>query len=165
MVFSRFVCEPDDTFEWVGVLREVFGIADTVISIDLHQEQKFHWDESDRHSDVIKEALDVIRPFIERVDLEGDRLEGFAADLATACGLAAKARLIDASGQLESELEGLLSPAAALGLEGEGVLAAGALKCWTTWKNADHSDGYLRTRLIWRRPIPQRDSSGPLSFR
>ena len=92
-----------------------------MISIDLHREGKFHWDESDRHTDVIKEALDVIRPFIDRVDLEGDRLEGFAADLIQACGLVAKARVIDASGQLESELEGLLTSAAALGLEGEGV--------------------------------------------
>jgi len=26
------ICDPDNAFEWVGVLREVFGISDAVIA-------------------------------------------------------------------------------------------------------------------------------------
>jgi hypothetical protein len=61
-----------------------------------------------------------MEPFIDRVDVEGDALEQFAADLAGACQLSAKAGIADPDGGLEDELARLLAGAAELGAKGAG---------------------------------------------
>jgi len=61
-----------------------------------------------------------LKPFVERVDQEGEPLERFVHDLTQAAALADKAKRIDASGSLGSELERLLAQAAERGLEGAG---------------------------------------------
>ncbi|MBI2814838.1 MAG: UvrD-helicase domain-containing protein [Opitutae bacterium] len=114
------VADPENSFEWTGVLREVFGISDAVIAVGLRAQKKFHWDEPERHAGPVRGALAVLRPFVERVDAEAGPLARFAAELAEACGLAGKARAVDASGGLEAELERLLHQAADSGLEGAG---------------------------------------------
>ena len=115
--------DPDNLFEWTGVLREVFAVSDAQIAEQLRAEKKFHWAEPERHPEPMRGALAVLKPFVERVDAEGDPLEKFATDLAAACGLAERARLIDPSGALNGELERLLAEAAELGLEGAGPRA------------------------------------------
>ena len=117
------LCDPDNTFEWVGVLREIFGVSDAVIAETLRAEEKFHWDEPERHPEPVRAALAVLRPLVGRVDAEGEPLERFATDLADTCGLADKAALIDPSGALGAELERLLAQAAELGLDGDGPRA------------------------------------------
>lgn len=114
------VADPENTFEWTGVLREVFGISDAVIATALRGEGKFHWDEPERHAEPLRAALATLRPFVERVDAEAGPLARFAADLAAACGLAGKAHAVDPRGGLAGELERLLNQAADLGLEGAG---------------------------------------------
>jgi ATP-dependent helicase/nuclease subunit A len=117
------LCDPDNTFEWVGVLREVFAVSDGLIAETLRAEKKFHWDEPERHPESIRAALAVLQPLVGRVDAEGEPLERFASDLVETCGLADKATLIDPSGALRAELERLLAQAAELGLEGAGPRA------------------------------------------
>jgi CRISPR-associated exonuclease Cas4 len=117
------LCNPEDTFEWVGVLREVFAISDALIAETLRAERKFHWDEPERHPEPLRAALAVLQPLVGRVDAEGEPLERFAAELADACGLADKAALIDPGGALGAELERLLAQAAELGLKGAGPRA------------------------------------------
>ncbi len=114
------VCDPDNLFEWTGVLREVFAVSDAEIAAALRSEQEFRWAEPGRHAEPLRGALEALRPFVERVDLAGEPLERFAEDLACVCGLAEKARRLDPGGGLNGELERLLAHAAELGLQGAG---------------------------------------------
>jgi len=117
------VCDPANTFEWVGVLREVFGVSDALIAAELGADRKFHWDEPERHAEPLRAALAVLKPFVERVEAEGEPLERFAHELVQAAGLAAKVRQVDPSGGLNGELERLLAQAAETGLAGAGPRA------------------------------------------
>ena len=117
------VCDTENTFEWVGVLREVFAVSDALIAAELGADRKFSWDAPERHAEPLRGALAVLKPFVERVDAEGEPLERIAHDLAWAAGLAAKARRVDPSGGLNGELERLRAHGAELGLEGAGPRA------------------------------------------
>ena len=115
------VCaDPENTFEWVGVLREVFGVSDGLIASELRKHGRLAWDEPSEHASPLAEALAKIRPFVMRVNDEGSALETFAHELVKMAALAEKARALDPSGGLDSELDRLLAQAAELGLEGAG---------------------------------------------
>lgn len=114
------LCDPENPFEWTGVLREVFAVSDAAIADALRGNGVFRWDEPERHPEPLRSALALLKPFVERVDLAGEPLERFADDLVRACGLAGKARKVDPGGALDGELERLLTDAAELGLEGGG---------------------------------------------
>src|ERR1017187_5504754 len=105
-------CDPENTFEWVGVLREIFAVSDSAIAAALGDREGVRWDEPGSHAEPIRSALCVLQPFIERADLEGECLGRYAADLAAACGLAQMARLADPDGALDDELARLLGRAA-----------------------------------------------------
>ncbi|HYC69929.1 MAG TPA: UvrD-helicase domain-containing protein [Opitutaceae bacterium] len=113
------VCDPENTFEWVGVLREIFTIADGALAEEVRR-GALQWDEPAAHPEPIAAALAVLEPFVERVDAEGEPLEVFAQDLVSATGLRHKARQIDGGGAFELELDRLLAEAAALGAAGAG---------------------------------------------
>ena len=115
------VCDPSDTYEWVGVLREIFAVSDDAIAAEVRRERQIHWDEPERHGPAFQEALATLAPFIARVDEEGDCLDRFARDLVEACGLRERARALDPSGQIEGEVDELLADASERGLAGEGV--------------------------------------------
>jgi ATP-dependent exoDNAse (exonuclease V) beta subunit len=117
------VCDPENAFEWVGVLREIFAVSDALIARDLRDRGGFRWDEPGDHAPPIGHALGVLGPFISRADQEGESLERFAADLARACGLEERARKVDPEGVLEDELARLLARAAELGAGGAGPRA------------------------------------------
>lgn len=112
------ICDPENTFEWVGVLREVFTVSDALIAAELGSERKFNWDEPEQHAEPLQSALAALKTFAGRVDAEGEPLERFAHDLVAAMGLVEKARRVDPSGALNGELERLLAQAAELGLAG-----------------------------------------------
>lgn len=114
------LCDPDNTFEWVGVLREVFGVSDAVIAQALRGPVPLRWDEPGDYPGPIRQALETLGPLIGRVDSEGADLGSFASDLARACALGEKARLADPDGGLEDELARLLSHAEELGSSGAG---------------------------------------------
>jgi ATP-dependent exoDNAse (exonuclease V) beta subunit len=116
-------CDPENTFEWVGVLREIFAVSDSAIAAALGDREGVRWDEPGSHAEPIRSALCVLQPFIERADLEGECLGRYAADLAAACGLAQMARLADPDGALDDELARLLGRAAELGAGGAGPRA------------------------------------------
>lgn len=117
------VCDPENSFEWVGVLREIFAVSDAQIAAELGPERKFHWATPEDHASPLREALQVLRPFVGRVEAEGEPLERFAQDLVRATGLAEKARRVEPGGALNDELERLLARAAELGLDGAGPRA------------------------------------------
>jgi len=117
------VCDPDNAFEWVGVLREVFAVSDAVIAGRLAGGGRLGWDEPGECSEPLQSAFRIMGPLIDRADAEGESLEDFATALVAACGLAEKARLVDPEGGLEDELRRLLARAAELGAAGAGPRA------------------------------------------
>jgi len=117
------VCDPENAFEWAGVLREVFAVSDAQIADAFGGRRGLCWDEPGDYAEGVREALERLGPFIGRADMEGESLERFASELAAACGLAAKARLVDPEGGLEDELARLLAQAAELSLGGGGPRA------------------------------------------
>ena len=115
------VCDPENPFEWAGVLREVFAVSDADIAEAFAG--GFRWDDPDKGPKAVAEALLVMRGFVDRADIEGESLARFARGLSEACGLAEKARWVDPEGGLEDELDRLLARAAELGEEGGGPRA------------------------------------------
>ena len=132
------VCDPENTFEWVGVLREVFAVSDSVIAAALAGGGRPALGRArGTTARPVRAALEVLGPFIDRADSEGESLGRFAHDLAAACGLAAMARLADPEGGLGDELARLLARAEELGAGGAGPRA---------WLRdlLESIDGYLR---------------------
>ena len=117
------VCDPENSFEWAGVLREVFSVSDALIAGALGDRGEFRWDEPDDFPGPVREALELLGPFIGRADAEGESLDRFACEISAACGLAEKARLVDPDGGLGDELARLLAGAAELSLGGAGPRA------------------------------------------
>jgi ATP-dependent exoDNAse (exonuclease V) beta subunit len=117
------LCDPENPFEWVGVLREVFGISDALIAATWRREKSLQRDDLERYPEPLRSALGTLRPFLIRIDAEGEPLERFAGDLMRACALAERARRIEPIGTLNAELERLLAHAAEMGLTGAGPRA------------------------------------------
>lgn len=114
------VCDPDNHFEWTGVLREVFAVSDAVIAAELKREKRFAWETPEVAAEPLRGALALLGSFVARVDGEGESLARFASDLVKATHLAEKAAMIDPGGGLGAELERLLARAAEAGREGAG---------------------------------------------
>lgn len=121
------VCDPDNTFEWTGVLREIFGVSDALVASELRRRGEaagFSWADPSAHAGAeaapLREALEILRPFVLKSRDEGVPLGGYVSDLAVAAGLESKAWLVDPSGGVAGELERLLAEATELGLEGAG---------------------------------------------
>ncbi|MBL9215096.1 MAG: UvrD-helicase domain-containing protein [Opitutaceae bacterium] len=115
------LCDPENAFEWTGVLREIFGVSDAAIARALSGSRRFRWDEPETYADEsLRSALATLRPLVERVDAEAEPLDCLARDLVQVTGLVEKARAVDPSGGLEGELERLVAQAAELGLDGAG---------------------------------------------
>lgn len=114
------LADPENAFEWVGVLREIFAVPDAVIAETWRTAEAFRWDEPERHPAPVAAALRTLAPFILRTDEEGVVLEEFVASLIEACALREKARLADPAGGFEAELERLRARAARLGQRGGG---------------------------------------------
>ncbi len=117
------LCDPENTFEWVGVLREIFAVSDPVIADVLGGGRPLNWEEPADYPASVADALVLLRPFIDRADGEGEPLGRYAADLAAACSLGTRARTLDPEGALEDELARLLARAHELGAEGGGPRA------------------------------------------
>jgi ATP-dependent helicase/nuclease subunit A len=117
------ICDPENGFEWAGVLRELFAVSDEAIASALRVTGAFAWDEPENYDEPIRAAFVLLGPFIGRADAEGDSLAAFATDLVSACGLVEKARRVDPEGGLEDELARLLARASELSLAGGGPRA------------------------------------------
>jgi ATP-dependent exoDNAse (exonuclease V) beta subunit len=137
------LCDPENTFEWVGVLREIFSVSDAEIASAVGGGAAFQWDEPDSYGERIRCALGVLAPFIGRVDDAGQPLGRFARELSLACGLAEKALAIDPDGELADELGRLLGEADELGIGGSGP------RGWL--RDLLESIGNVRA---WGRPAP-----------
>jgi len=116
--------DPDNAFEWVGVLREIFGVSDALLAVERKREGGaqggFNWADPEVHPEPLRGALAVLRPFILKAQDEGVSLERFCAELVKATRLEEKIRLVDPSGGVAGELERLLAQAAERGWEGAG---------------------------------------------
>lgn len=115
------VCsDPENVFEWCGVLREVFGVSDALVAAELRRHGRLAWEEPAVHAESLASALATVRPFVLRTNDEGQSLGEFVRQLAEAAGLGARAASLDPSGGLTGELDRLLAQAAELGLQGGG---------------------------------------------
>jgi len=114
------ICDPENDFEWFGILREVFSISDGLLAMELHEKRTFQWDAPEAHAEALRIPLTKVRSWILRVDDEGMPLGEFARGLAEDCELGAKVDALDASGAMREELERLLAGAAQLGVDGAG---------------------------------------------
>jgi ATP-dependent helicase/nuclease subunit A len=114
------ICAPDNSFEWFGVLREIFGVSDALLAVELRERGAFLWETPEIHPEPLRGALATLRPWILRADDEGLPLAEFADRVVRACKLADKARALDERGGLMEELQRLLAEAAELGLDGAG---------------------------------------------
>ncbi len=112
------VADPENAFEWFGVLREIFAVSDSLLADELRDKSGFRWDTPEEHPEPLRSALAALRPWLLQVDDEGLILGEFALGLARDCGLEEKARRLDPSGGLAGELDRLLAEATTLGLEG-----------------------------------------------
>lgn len=113
------LCDPENKFEWIGVLREIFAVSDALLAAELRRGD-WNWDAPEEYAAPLSQALAVLGPFVARVDAEGEALDSFAHDLVVATGLYEKASQIDPGGALVLELDRLLAEAADLGTEGKG---------------------------------------------
>jgi ATP-dependent helicase/nuclease subunit A len=111
-------CDPDNLFEWFGVLREVFAVSDALLAATLRDATEIRWEEPAGYPAPIAAALETLRPFMERVDADGESLGRFATELVQACHLPEKAHLAEPDGRLEEDLARLLAQADELGIEG-----------------------------------------------
>ncbi len=112
--------DPENTFEWNGVLREVFAISDAQLAAELRAHGKFSWEDPSVHPLPLRSALEGLRPFVLRFNDEGVALATFVAELVAACALREKAGRSDPTGGLAEELDRLLALAAQMGLDGAG---------------------------------------------
>jgi ATP-dependent helicase/nuclease subunit A len=112
------ICDPDNAFEWFGVLRDIFAISDLTLANELRGRGAFRWDSPEEHGTDVAEALGTLRTWILRADDEGQAPGAIARGVADACGLEEKARALDAGGGLADELARLFARAAELGLDG-----------------------------------------------
>ncbi|GAB1489228.1 hypothetical protein MASR2M8_16810 [Opitutaceae bacterium] len=118
------VChDPEDTFEWIGVLREVFGLSDALLAAELRRQGRLAWEDPALHAGPLASALGALRPLILQVNDEGRALADFADALIAATQLEARADALDPSGGLRADLDRLRAEAAELGLEGGGPRA------------------------------------------
>jgi ATP-dependent helicase/nuclease subunit A len=112
------ISDPENTFEWTGVLREVFAISDGLIAAELRTKGRFEWESPEAHALPLREALEVVRPFIMEANDEGVALDQFIAEMVNTCGLRGKLAATDSNGLGTAELDRLLALAAKRGLEG-----------------------------------------------
>jgi ATP-dependent helicase/nuclease subunit A len=114
------VCvEPENYFEWVGVLREIFGVSDALLAAEMKSRgSRLAWEEPSQHPEPLAGALATVRPFVLRANDAGKPLADFLRELVVACGLASKAERLDPSGSIGGELDRLLAEAADAGIAG-----------------------------------------------
>jgi len=115
------LCDPENGYEWFGVLREIFGVSDALLATEYREQGAFRWDEPEVHPEPLCGALALVRPWILRVDDGGITLMRLVEEVCAACGFAPRLHLLDPSGGYEEELARLIADAADFGREGAGV--------------------------------------------
>ncbi|MBI4624281.1 MAG: UvrD-helicase domain-containing protein [Verrucomicrobia bacterium] len=129
------VADPEDMFEWAGVLREIFAVSDGLIAAELRAHGRLAWEEPGVHPEPLRGALAAVRPFVLRANDPGETLDAFARELADTCALADKTWRLDPSGGMAAELARLLAEAAELGLAG------GSPRAWLDELRRGSDDG------------------------
>jgi ATP-dependent exoDNAse (exonuclease V) beta subunit len=121
------ICDPDNAFEWFGVLREVFAVSDAQLAAEIRDPElegmkkggrNWLWQTPGEHPRPLRGALETLRPFVLKANDGGVPLGRFAEELARACRLEKKALLLAPGGEFADELHRLLADAATLGLDG-----------------------------------------------
>ncbi len=114
-------CEPDDDYEWFGVLREIFALSDDLLAREKLRRGRFEWESPEAHAAPLAAALEPLRPSVEAVDDEGAQLDLWFDALSSAAGLEARARAADPGGANLRELARLRAEARAAAAEGVPV--------------------------------------------
>jgi ATP-dependent helicase/nuclease subunit A len=114
------ICDPENAFEWAGVLRELFEVSDDSLASVFSDGGQLDYASPEVYPDVIADALRLLSPFIVRCDEAGVVLEAFTNELIEVCHLRERSDLVDESGASRDELEMLVHQAATIGVEGGG---------------------------------------------
>ena len=68
----------DNPFEWVGVLREIFAVSDSILAEALRAEKRFRWDEPESYTEPVAVGpCGAQTPSSRRLDAESATLESF----------------------------------------------------------------------------------------
>jgi ATP-dependent exoDNAse (exonuclease V) beta subunit len=111
-------CEPDDDYEWFGVLRELFALSDDLLAREKLRRGRFEWESPESHAAPLAAALETLRPSVQAVDDEGAQLDLWFDALVAAAGLEARAHAADPGGANVRELARLRADARAAAAEG-----------------------------------------------
>jgi ATP-dependent exoDNAse (exonuclease V) beta subunit len=115
---TTLCCNPDDDYEWFGVLREVFGLDDDLLAREKLRRGRFEWENPETHPEPLRTALESLRPSVQTVDDESVQLDVWCENLVALCGLEAKAAALDSGGATLRELARLRAEARVRAVEG-----------------------------------------------
>jgi len=104
-------CQPEDDYEWFGVLREIFGLSDDLLAREKLRHGHFVWASPEIHAAQLAAALEALRPSVQSVDDEGGELDLWFDTLIAAAGLEERARAADPGGANLRELARLRAEA------------------------------------------------------
>lgn len=117
-------CDPENGFEWAGVLREVFAVSDATLAATFAGGRALQWDDPEAYTDeTLRAALATVRPFVLRVDDEGETPARWWRQLRTATRLDARAKAADSTGAWLAELDRVDSIATSTTAEGGDIRA------------------------------------------
>jgi len=100
------VIDPENGFEWVGVLREIFGISDAMLAACLDGVAP-DFGSPDRYPSALGKALSLIRPFVLGCDDSGVEPVRFLDDLVEACLLRDRLQALGSGDECFEDLEAI----------------------------------------------------------
>lgn len=113
-------CDCENTFEWTGVLREVFGVADATIAEVVVKDGRIDWENPERLPQEIGDAVRAMRPFLMDVDSEGMVLGNWLDRMCRTLLLSQRLAAVDPGGAATQEMSRILAWAEEVGAEGGG---------------------------------------------
>jgi ATP-dependent exoDNAse (exonuclease V) beta subunit len=100
------IVDPENGFEWVGVLREVFGISDATLAVCLDGEAP-DFGSPAQYPSALRGPLSLIRPFLLGCDESGVEPIRFLDDLIEACLLRDRLQALGSGDECLEDLEAI----------------------------------------------------------
>ncbi len=100
------IVDPENGFEWVGVLREVFGVSDSLLAAHLDGEAP-DFGVPEELAEGLREPVEMIRPFILSSDEAGIEPVRFLDALVQACRIRDRLRMLADGADGDDDLEAI----------------------------------------------------------